>query len=66
MPTETEIVDYFEFKYFDELMDLYESIEKDFSFSTDILNESNLNINIKSDFMDLNLYIIKLNNILKK
>jgi len=66
MPSEKEIVDCFEFKYFNKLMDIYESIEKDCHLSTNILNDSNLNINIKSDFMDLILYSIKSNSIFKK
>ena len=66
MPTELEIVEHFDYKYFDELMNLYESIEQDCHFMSDILNSSYLNINIKSEFIDLILYSIKSNSIFKK
>ena len=66
MPTELEIVENFDSKYFDKLIDLYENIENDCHFMSDILNVSYLNKDIKSEFIDLILYSIKSNSIFKK
>ena len=38
MPSEIEIVDKFDLKYFDKIIDLYESIEEKCHFSSNILN----------------------------
>jgi len=66
MPTELEIVENFDSKFFDKLIYLYENIENDCHFMSGILNVSYLNKDIKSEFIELILYSIKSNSIFKK